>query len=43
MTGRLVVGPGVEVFEVNSTDYVDEVGLYVQLARIRQAQAGGSA
>ena len=39
MAGRLVVGPGSEVFEVNSTDHVEEVGLYGQLAEIRQALA----
>ena len=41
MAGRLVVGPGGEVFEVNSTDHVEEVGLYGQLAGIRQALAAG--
>ncbi len=38
MAGRLVVGPG---GEVNSTDHVEEVGLYGQLADIRQALAAG--
>jgi len=41
VAGRLVVGPGGEVFEVNSTDHVEEVGLYGQLAGIRQALAAG--
>lgn len=41
MAGRLVVGPDGEVFEVNSTDHVEEVGLYGQLAEIRQGLAAG--
>jgi len=38
VAGRLVVGPG---GGVNSTDHVEEVGLYGQLADIRQALAAG--
>ena len=41
MAGRLVLGPGGEVFEVNSTDHVEEVDLYGQLAEIHQALAAG--
>ena len=41
MAGRLVVGPGGEVFEVNSSDHVEEVGPYRQPAEIRQALAAG--
>ena len=41
MAGRLVLGPGGEVFEADSTDHVEEVGLHGQLAGIRQALAAG--
>lgn len=41
MAGRLDLGPGGEVLEVDSTDHVGEVGLYGQLADVRQALATG--
>lgn len=41
MTARLVIGQDGEVFEINSTDHVDEVGLYGQLDDIRAALAAG--
>ena len=41
MAGRLVLGPRGEVFEVNSTDHLEEVGLYGQLVGIRHALAAG--